>query len=179
MEDEKKSHWYVMRDLKRANASLPAYKLLEKEKIEVFTPMKTVLTVKQGRRVRKETPFIQDLLFVHGERSRLDPIIRKMPTLQYRYVRGGHYQEPMTVPDADMERFIRAVHTSDSPRYYLPEEVTPVMYGRRIRIVGGPLDGYEGSLVTTRGSKVKRLLVGLSNNLFVGVEVNPEYIQLI
>lgn len=37
MEDDEKTHWYVMRDLKRANASLPAYKLLEKEKIEVFT----------------------------------------------------------------------------------------------------------------------------------------------
>ena len=47
MEDDEKTHWYVMRDLKRANASLPAYKLLEKEKIEVFTPMKTILIVKQ------------------------------------------------------------------------------------------------------------------------------------
>lgn len=46
MEDDEKTHWYVMRDLKRANASLPAYKLLEKEKIEVFTPMKTILIVK-------------------------------------------------------------------------------------------------------------------------------------
>lgn len=55
MEDDEKTHWYVMRDLKRANASLPAYKLLEKEKIEVFTPMKTILIVKQGRRVRKKS----------------------------------------------------------------------------------------------------------------------------
>ena len=83
MEDDEKTHWYVMRDLKRANASLPAYKLLEKEKIEVFTPMKTILIVKQGRRVRKKIPFIQDLLFVHDKRSRLDSIVGKTPTLQY------------------------------------------------------------------------------------------------
>ena len=53
------------------------------------------------------------------------------------------------------------------------------MYGRRIRIVGGPLDGYEGSLITTRGSRVKRLLVELPRLLAVGVEVSPEYVQVV
>ena len=85
----------------------------------------------------------------------------------------------MVVTDADMERFIRAVNATESPRYYLPEEITPAMYGRNIRIVGGTLNGYQGSLLTTRGSKVKRLLVELKGFLAVGVEVNPEYIQLI
>ena len=85
----------------------------------------------------------------------------------------------MTVADRDMEHFIRAVNATESPRYYLPEEITPTMYGRKIRIEGGPLSGYEGRLLTTRGSKVKRLLVELEGFLAVGVEVDPEYIQLI
>jgi len=53
------------------------------------------------------------------------------------------------------------------------------MHGRKIRIVGGPLDGYEGNLITTRGSKVKRLMIKLQDFFAAGVEVNPEYIQLI
>jgi hypothetical protein len=53
------------------------------------------------------------------------------------------------------------------------------MYNRPIRIVGGLLDGYEGTLLTTRGSKVKRLLVEIPHLLAVGVEVDPDYIQLI
>ena len=57
--------------------------------------------------------------------------------------------------------------------------MTPEMLGHRIRIVGGPLDGYEGGLLTIRGSKVKRLLVDLPGFLFAGVEVKPDYIQLI
>ena len=32
--------WFVMRDLKRNNAKLPAYKMLSEMKIEIFTPMK-------------------------------------------------------------------------------------------------------------------------------------------
>ena len=78
-----------------------------------------------------------------------------------------------------MERFIRAVHASALPKYYLPEEITPEMYNRPIRIVGGLLDGYEGTLLTTRGSKVKRLLVEIPHLLAVGVEVDLDYIQLI
>ena len=56
--------WYVMRDLKRANAKLPAYKLLGNLNMEVFTPMRWRLIVRQGKHIREEVPFMQDLLFV-------------------------------------------------------------------------------------------------------------------
>ena len=39
LKDEQRMHWYVMRDLKRPNAKLPAYKQLSDEHLEVFTPM--------------------------------------------------------------------------------------------------------------------------------------------
>ena len=167
-----------MRDLKRANAKVPAYKLLEEMKMEAFVPMKgTSSRIRIPLRVTK-CHFIQDLLFVHETQNNLDAVVEKIPTLQYRWLRGT-WREPMTVADTDMERFIRAVDATESPRYYLPEEITPTMYGRKIRIEGGPLSGYEGRLLTTRGSKVKRLLVELEGFLAVGVEVDPEYIQLI
>lgn len=170
--------WFVLRDLKRANSKLPAYKYLLEKNLEVFTPMKWKLGVVHGERVRKEVPCIPDLLFVRDSREHLDPIIEDVPTIQYRWVRHK-YREPMVVPEAEMERFIHAVRSSESPKYFLPEEITPAMYHRRIRIVGGPLNGYEGILLTTRGSKVKRLLVELPNLLSVGVEVNPDYIQIL
>ena len=110
--------------------------------------------------------------------SKLDAVVEKTPTLQYRWLRNT-WREPMTVADTDMERFINAVNASEFPQYYLPEEVTPAMYGRKIRIIGGTLDGYEGRLMTTRGSKVKRLLVELKGFLAVGVDVNPEYIRIV
>ncbi len=157
---------------------LPAYKLLDGKKMEVFVPMKWHLVTRKGMRIREEVPFIQDLLFVHETRKNLDAVVKKTPTLQFRWLRNT-WREPMVVVDADMERFIRAVDATESPRYYLPEEITPTMYGRKIRIEGGPLSGYEGRLLTTRGSKVKRLLVELEGFLAVGVEVDPEYIQLI
>lgn len=167
-----------MRDLKRTNAKQPAYRLLAEQQVEVFTPMKWTLVTSKGKKVRKEVPFLQDLVFVHDTREKIDPIVAKCPTLQYRFLRKT-YRKPMTVPTSEMERFIHAISSSGSPRYYLPEEITPEMYSRKIRIVGGPLDGYEGCLLTMRGSKVKRLLVELPNLLTAGVEVSPEYIQLV
>lgn len=173
------ARWYALRDLKRPNATRRAWEMLRDMKMEVFTPKKWVLATVKGERKPKEVAFIPDLLFVHEARKALDPIIETTETLQYRFRKYGAQNEPVVVPDADMERFIHAVNTSESPRYYLPEELTPAMCGRRIRIVGGPLNGYEGSLVTIRGSRVKRLLVELKGFLAVGVEVEPEYIQLL
>lgn len=176
--NKNQAFWFVLRDLKRPNAKQRAYHLFEEKNIEMFTPMKWRLSTVKGKQVRKEVPCISDLLFVHDTREKLDPIIEENLTVQYRWVRHK-YREPMVVSDADMERFIHAVSTSASPKYYLPEEITPEMLNRPIRIVGGPLDGYEGTLVTTRGSKVKRLMVALPSLLSVAVEVNPEYIQFI
>lgn len=170
--------WFVMRDLTRPNAKLPAYKLLDGLNIRNFTPMVWKLMLNHGKRERRQMPFIHDLLFVYASRAELDSVVETIPTLQYRYLRGG-YKVPMTVRAADMQRFIHAVGFSSSPQYYRPDEVTPSMRNRRIRIIGGNLDGYEGSLITTRGSKVKRLLVEIPMLLAATVEVETEFIQLL
>lgn len=170
--------WFVMRDLTRPNAKQPAYKLLDGLNIRTFTPMVWKLMLNHGKRERRQMPFIHDLLFVYASRAELDSVVETTPMLQYRYLRGG-YKVPMTVRPSDMQRFMHAVRFSSSPQYYRPDEVTPSMRNRRIRIIGGNLDGYEGSLITTRGSKVKRLLVEIPMLLAATVEVETEFIQLL
>lgn len=170
--------WYAMRDLSRRHAKDPAYKLLAEMGFEVFTPMTRRLVIEKGQRKSKEEPFMQDLLFVHDSRERLDTIVRKIEKLQFRYIRGG-YCEPMVVPDADMKRFIYAVQSSRLPKYFRPEEITQDMCGQYVRIVGSTLDGYEGRLIRIKGSKYKRLLVALPNFMTAAVEVMPEYIEVL
>ena len=170
--------WFVMRDLTRSNAKLPAYKLLEQEGIRCFTPMVQKVFIRDGKSERRCVPYIHDLVFAYERREVLDPVVAAVPTLQYRYVRNA-YCQPMTVRDDDMERFIRAVRSSDAPRYYRPDEITPDMLRRRVRIIGGRLDGYEGFLLTVRGSKVKRLLVELPTLLTAAVEVEAEFVEVV
>ena len=170
--------WFAMRDLKRRHAKLPAYKLFENLKVQYFTPMVHRLVVVNGKRVDQEVPFMQDLLFVKDTKEHLDSIVEKTPKLQYRYKLGVQHT-PIIVPTTDMERFIHAVEASDNPRFYSPNEVTPDMRNRQIRIIGGQLDGYIGTFVTTRGSKTKRLLVELPALLAASIEVEAEYIQFV
>ena len=171
--------WYVMRDLKRSNAVLPAYKQFASLHMDFFTPMKECLTVSGGKKIRKEVPFLQDLLFVYATREKLDPIVQSTPTLQYRFVKGGAYREAMTVRNNAMEHFIHAIRTTANPRYYTPDEITPAMQGRRVRVIGGPLDNYEGALLTVRGSKSRRLLLEIPNLLSAGIEITDcDYILL-
>ena len=176
MENTEYAQWYVMRDLKRCNAKKPAYKQLQEAGVKVFVPLKWQIILQKDKKVREKVPVIQDLLFVYDSRRHLDSIVERTKTLQYRWLRNT-FREPMTVSDLEMDRFIQAVSSSDSPKYYLPEEITPQMCGRKIRIIGGSLNGYEGCLLKIRGSKIKRLLVELKGYLAVGVEVLPEYIQ--
>lgn len=176
--DKDPMRWYVLRDLKRRNAKLPGYKDLAERGIEVFTPMSWRLAVVRGKKVREEIPVINDLLFARERRSVLDPIIMKIPTLQYRFVKGGGYN-PLTIRDKDMEQFMSAVRFAEKPRFYSPEELTPDMYGKSVRLEGGPLDGFEGRLLSVKGSRKKRVVIELPNLIAVSVEVNPEYICVV
>lgn len=171
--------WFVMRDLKRRNAKLPAYQQLADSGMEVFTPMIWQIFHVRGKRIRRQVPVVSDLLFVHAVPEALDPIVEDIPTLQYRYQRGMGYRQPMTVRETEMRRFMTAVMAAEAPIYFRPDEITADMYGHRIRIIGGMLDGYECHLLKRRGMRKKRILVELPGLLVAGVEVNPDYIQLL
>lgn len=45
-QNDEQAYWFVMRDLKRSNAKQPAYKQLEDNGMEVFTPMKSCIKIK-------------------------------------------------------------------------------------------------------------------------------------
>ncbi len=168
-------HWFVMRDLKRPNALYPAYRQLPELGVETYTPLRQRVVKRGGVSVREYCPFIPDLVFIHSTREATDDLLVGIPTLQYRYVRGG-YRLPMTVSDREMNAFMLAVRSVDAPEYFRPEELTPDMIGREVRIVGGSLDGYEGRLLKCRGSRRRRLLVAIPNLLVAAVEVSPDYI---
>lgn len=173
------TYWFVMRDLKRSNAKNPAWRVLADKGFEIFTPMRERLRDISGKKIRERVPVIPDLLFVKSVAGAIDDELLKIPTLQYRFVKGAPYRTPMVVPDADMERFIAAVSTVDNPVYYLPSELTADMCGRWVRIVDGPLAGYEGRLLKVRGITKRKLLISLRDFVTAAVEVDKNYIQFV
>lgn len=171
--------WFVMRDLKRRNSNVLAIHRLQKAGLEYFTPMTRMIMTIGGRRQKREVPLIQDLLFVHEPKATLDEFVGANPTLQYRYMRGKTKEEPMTVREDEMQRFIHAVGTTETPLYFRPGEITEGMYGRKVRIIGGALDRYEGHLLSVRGMRKRRLIIELPGLISAAVEVEPDFIQII
>lgn len=171
--------WFVMRDLKRRTSNTLAIHDLAKVGLEVFTPMTQMIMKIGGRLQRRDVPVIQDLLFVHETKEILDPIVELSPMLQYRYQRGKTKDEPVTVKNEEMERFIFAVSNTETPIFYKPGEITDDMYGKSVHIVGGMLDGYEGRLLSVKGMRKRRLIVEIPGLIAAAVEVAPDYIHLL
>ncbi len=181
VQTDPRSQWFVMRDLKRPNAKYRAYQQLTDAGFQVFTPMTTKVIESSGKRQRVQVPFVPDLLFVKSAKESLDPLVAKTETLQYRFVKGAAYRTPMTVPDYDMDRFITAVRGVKAPQFYTPEEITPNMYGAKVRIVcEGLINGLEGTLLKIKGSGKKRFLVELPGILAASIEIaSSDYIELL
>ena len=76
--------WYVMRDLTRTNAKMPAYKMLEGMVSKVFTPMTWKVVKVKGKGERVQVPFMHDLLFVYDRRkNRVSPKSRLQSLLSF------------------------------------------------------------------------------------------------
>lgn len=168
-----------MCDLRRRTAKVLAIHELAQAGLEVFTPMTEMIFNFNGRRERRLVPVIQDLLFVHASKNVLDTFVATMPNLQYRYKHGSSINEPTTVRPDDMERFITAVNSTNQPRFYQPGEISATMYGRNVKIIGGPLDSYTGRLLSVRGMRTKRLIVEIPGLVVATVTVNPDFIQFV
>lgn len=77
-----------------------------------------------------------------------------------------------------MERFLCAVKSTDSPKYFTPDELTPEMCGREVRIIDGPMCGASGRLLKVEGSNRKHVIIELPGLLAVGVKVKSDFIEL-
>ena len=86
--------------------------------------------------------------------------------------------EPLIVPDKQMNDFIRACSHSERPLYFSPGELK-LEKGTRVRIIGGPLDSCEGVLMKVSGARSKRLVVSIPGTMNVAVEISPELIEII
>ena len=181
-EEQKPDFWFVLRDMKRPNAHDSGYlSLLEMPELQgdLFIPLKQMIYNHFGKRIIKQIPLYQDLIFLHRSRPEAEAILKNIPSLQFRYVKGKK-ATPMTIPSSSMNDFIAVVQSTSDIIYYNIDEVSEELYGKRIRIIGGNLHGKEGRLLSRRGSKVKRLIVELPQcNLAASVSIDPDCIQLL
>lgn len=145
---------------------------------EVFTPLVWQLVGRKARKERIRVPFIRDLFFVHASRAALDPVVEQDSVVTYRFVKGS-YHKRMVVDEEEMTRFKYTVEHTLSVTYFNINEISSELFGKKVKIVGGPLDGSEGVLASLSNSRTKWLLINIEGLFAARVKLKDfDYVRI-
>ena len=124
---------------------------------------------------RALVPAINNLIFVHLTQERISELKRTNEVLEpLRYMMDHTAEEAhviLTVPDRQMENFMRVAKVTDDSVMFLDEETVVGKEGKRVRIMGGVFEGVEG--VIRRVKRCKRVVVELDGIASVAIAFVP------
>ena len=175
MEQEKETEiWHAMRATYRRE--LDAIRLLEKEKLGCFVPMRYETVVKRGKKIRVQVPVIRNLVFVHARPSEVKRVKSLVTYLQY--INDRCTGSKIIVPDEQMKRFIAVAGSySDHLLYFKPEEVI-LKKGTKVRITGGEFEGQEGIFLKVKGARDRRVVIEVQGVIVVAMApIHPGLIE--
>jgi transcription antitermination factor NusG len=169
--------WFPMRVTYQREMKVKAE--LDRLEIENFIPMTYRFTEsrKQGdTELRRElVPAINNLIFVHSTKERISELKVSNELLEpLRYMIdqiAGEAHTIMTVPDKQMENFMRVASVTDDSVMFLDETTIVGKEGKRVEIMGGPFEGVTG--VIRRVKRCKRVVVELEGIACVAIAFVP------
>ena len=169
--------WFPMRVTYQREMKVKAE--LDRLEIENFIPMTYRFTElrKQGdTELRRElVPAINNLIFVHSTKERISELKVSNELLEpLRYMidqTAGEAHTIMTVPDKQMENFMRVASVTDDTVMFLDETTIVGKEGKRVEIMGGPFEGVTG--VIRRVKRCKRVVVELEGITCVAIAFVP------
>lgn len=157
-EPEKKV-WFAIRVT--YNRELKVKADLDARGITNFVPMQYRREERHGQMVKRLVPSVHNLIFINITPSEMKEY--KMTTdLPIRYImnRGiDGSRKPITVPDREMENFIKVAGTYNEKLIYLNPDPGDFSEGERVRIIGGMFEGAEGVFVRVKGDR--RVLINV------------------
>lgn len=167
--------WFVMAAYKREFA---AEQQLQQMGLEAWVPRRQAVRTRLGRKVRVELPAIATIVFVRGTWERIMHAKQRLDYVKFRMASAapGDY---LVVPQRQMDDFRRVCALSGEQLQFLTPEEARLSAGTRVRILGGPLDGVEGTFQRVRGRRSRRLVVRLDGFYGVAAEVSPDLIEIL
>ena len=162
--------WYPMRVTYSRELKVKAE--LDRLEIENFVPMTYRLVDADGENPHRELlPAINNLVFVHSTQERISRLKTSNDVLEpLRYMMDHTAEKPheiMTVPDRQMENFMRVATMTDDSVMFLDEKSIVGKEGKRVMIMGGKFEGVEG--VIRRVKRCKRVVVELEGVASVAI----------
>jgi transcription antitermination factor NusG len=149
---------------------------LDRLGIENFVPMTyKVMDVNNEELHRELVPAINNLIFVRSTQERISGLKRSNEVLEpLRYMMDLTAEEAhviMTVPDRQMENFMRVASRTDDSVMFLDEKSIVGKEGKRVKIMGGAFEGVTG--VIRRVKRCKRVVVEIEGVASVAIAWVP------
>ena len=166
--------WFPMRVTYSRELKVKAE--LDRLEIENFVPMTYKLIDDDTDNPHRElVPAINNLIFVRSTQERISHLKSSNETLEpLRYMLDQTAQKAhtiMTVPDGQMENFMRVASRTDNSVIFLNGENYVGKEGRRVKIIGGIFEGVTG--VIRRVKRCKRVVVELEGIASVAIVFVP------
>ena len=168
--------WYPMRVT--YNREVKVKERLDALEVETYIPMHYQIVVRGGNRKRLLVPAIHNLIFVHSSQAYITNLKMTDPTMEpLRYIMHRSHEDKdapatiVTVPDAQMENFIKATKVEDDSLVYLNYEDYLSKPGKRVMIIDGPFTGVEG--VIKRIKKNRQVVVAIDDIAAVMITAVP------
>ena len=167
--------WFAIRVT--YNRELKVKADLDERGITNFVPMQYRREERHGVMVQRLVPSVHNLIFINLTPSEMKEY--KMTTdLPIRYIMNRETRRPITVPDCEMENFIKVAGTYKEKLIYLNPEPSDFAKGERVRIIGGDFAGAEGIFVRVKGDR--RVLINVQGVVAVATTyVHPSMIEKI
>lgn len=151
--------WYAMRVT--YNRELKVKEDLDTRGITNFVPMQYRREERGGVMVKRLVPSVHNLIFIKMTPDEMKAY-KETTALPIRYImsRGQRgTRKPITVPEREMESFIKVAGTHDENLIFLNPDPGDFSHGERVRIIGGPFAGAEGVFI--RLKRDRRVLINI------------------
>ena len=151
-----KKVWYAIRVT--YNRELKVKEELDARGIVNFVPMQYRREERKGVMVNRLVPSVHNLIFVNITPTGMREY-RETTAMPIRYMMNRETHKPITVPDREMENFIKVAGTYKEDLIYLNPDPGDFSTGERVRIIGGDFAGAEGIFV--RIKQDRRVLISI------------------
>ncbi|GAB3654824.1 UpxY family transcription antiterminator [Echinicola sediminis] len=161
-------NWFVMYTAPRAEKRVA--KRLEENRIEVYLPIIEEIRQWSDRKKKIQRPLFNGYLFVRIERNRLWEALQIQGAVKFVNFSGNH----AVVRDEEIEAIKRIVSTGVA----VEVEDTEIQEGEQVKILGGPLQGFEGECIQ-KGNQDYFIIRVPSIHQTVMVNVSRKFLEVI
>ena len=155
---QQESVWFAMSAT--FGRALKAKAFLEGKGVKCFVPMRYEMVDNKGQgKERKLIPAITNLIFVYTTKDTIQQLKSGVNYLHYLTHSVGGVNQPIVVPEHQMQHFIAVCDTHNDKLVYLSPGEVNLEAGTAVKIIGSAFDGVEGTFVKVKGSRKKSVVV--------------------